>query len=78
LSTKYRVFHELYRSPFFFKKPAKSGVPILDSALGVSFDNPDRLLGELGIGVPTEIRCGFAELALVMVEGVEPFESFFE
>lgn len=37
-----------------------------------------RLFGDVGIGVPTEIRCGFVELALVMTEGVEPFEFFFE
>lgn len=80
MSTKYRVFHVLYLSPFFFKKPVKSGVPILDKAEAppAAARPPVRLFGDVGIGVPTEIRCGFVELALVMVEGVEPFEVFFE
>lgn len=69
----------LYRSPFFFKKPEKSGVPILESAVPASSfvaSEPVRLLGDVGIGVPTEIRCGLAVLALLIDEGVEPLESF--
>lgn len=30
------------------------------------------------MGVPTEIRCGFAVLALLIDEGVDPLESFLE